>query len=241
LRTTAVRSGATWRLKGEKNLITFADLADAFIVLAVTDESRGPDSLSTFLIARDHPGVQASAEPLLGLAGIRLGTLSFDAELDDSHLLGKPGQGFAVLSAFLDYSRISLSACMVGAGQRALDESVAFAKRRVTFGKPIAERQAIQVRIANMYAELLAGRSMVRSVAEKNGAGEDFAVDAAATKMFCAEMATRLADECLQIHGGYGLTKASIAERLSRDSRSWWMEEGTAEIQQLLIARRLLR
>jgi acyl-CoA dehydrogenase len=92
-----------------------------------------------------------------------------------------------------------------------------------------------------MYAELLAGRSMVRAIADRSRAGEEFTADAAATKLFCAAMATRLADLCLQIHGGYGLTKASVAERISRDSRSWWMEEGTAEIQQLLISRSLLR
>jgi alkylation response protein AidB-like acyl-CoA dehydrogenase len=156
-------------------------------------------------------------------------------------MLGELGRGVDVLNAFLDTSRISLSACMVGAAQRALDESIAFAKRRVTFGKPIAERQAIQVHLSNMYADLLAARSMVHAVAEKCLAGQEFVADAAATKLFCAEMATRLADLCLRIHGGYGLTKASIAERIARDSRSWWMEEGSAEIQQLLIARWLLR
>lgn len=241
LRTTAVREGAGWRLRGEKYLITFADLASHVIVLAVTDESRGPDSLTTFLVPTGAEGVAAAAEPLIGLAGIRLGSLRFDTLLDDADRLGDLGQGFAVLQAFLDYSRISLSACMVGFGQRCLDEAVAFAKRRVTFGKPIGERQAVQVQLAHMYAELLAARSTVQAVAEKHARGDDFAVDAAAAKMFCADVATGLADACLRIHGGYGLTRASVAERLVRDSRSWWMEEGTAEIQSLLIARRLLR
>lgn len=241
LRTTAVREGGGWRLRGEKYLITFADLATHVIVLAVTDESRGPDCLTTFLVPTDAGGVETSAEPMIGLAGIRLGSLRFDTLLSDADRLGELGQGFAVMQAFLDYSRISLSACMVGFGQRCLDEAVAFAKRRVTFGKPVAERQAIQVQIAGMYARLLAARSTVRAVAEKSARGEDFAVDAAAAKMFCADVATGLADACLRIHGGYGLTKASVAERLVRDSRSWWMEEGTAEIQSLLIARRILR
>jgi alkylation response protein AidB-like acyl-CoA dehydrogenase len=241
LRTTALKEGDGWRLRGEKHLITFADLATHVIVLAVTDEARGPDCLTTFLVPADAAGVEASVEPLIGLAGIRLGSLRFDARLADSDRLGEPGQGFAVLQAFLDYSRISLSACMVGFGQRCLDEAVAFARRRVTFGKPIAERQAIQVQLAQMYAQLLAARSAVQGVAARSARGEDFAVDAAAVKMFCAEVATGLADACLRIHGGYGLTRASVAERLVRDSRSWWMEEGTAEIQSLLIARRLLR
>lgn len=241
LSTTAVREGGGWRLRGEKYLITFADLASHVIVLAVTDESRGADALSTFLVPTDLPGVSREAEPLIGLAGIRLGTLRFDALLDESHRLGETGQGFAVMQKFLDYSRISLSACMVGFGQRCLDEAVGFAKRRVTFGKPIAERQAIQVQVAQMYAQLLAARSTLRAVAEKSAFGQDFAVEAAACKMFCADVATGLADACLRLHGGFGLTRASIAQRLVRDSRSWWMEEGTAEIQSLLIARRLLR
>jgi alkylation response protein AidB-like acyl-CoA dehydrogenase len=212
------------------------------IVLAVTDEKRGPDALSTFLVPTDTPGVSARAESMIGLAGSRVGSLSFDdVALTDAHLLGAPGQGFAVLQAFLDYSRISLGACMVGFGQRCLDEAVAFARRRVTFGKPIAERQAIQVQLARMYAQLLGARSTVQAVAGRSARGEDFAVEAAAAKMLCADVATELADACLRIHGGFGLTRASVAERLVRDSRSWWMEEGTAEIQSLLIARRLLR
>jgi alkylation response protein AidB-like acyl-CoA dehydrogenase len=241
LRTTAVRDGAGWRLCGEKYLITFADIASHVIVLAVTDENRGPDCLTTFLVPTDAAGVKASAEPLIGLAGIRLGSLRLDTVLSDSDRLGELGQGFAVMQAFLDYSRISLSACMVGFGRRCLDEAVAFAKRRVTFGKPVAERQAIQVQLAEMYSRLLAARSTVQAVAARSARGEDFAVDAAAAKMFCADVATGLADACLRIHGGYGLTKASVVERLVRDSRSWWMEEGTAEIQSLLIARRILR
>ena len=241
LRTAAVREGDGWRLTGEKYLVTFADLASHVIVLAVTDERRGPDALTTFLVRTDANGVEAAAEPLIGLAGIRLGSIRFDVHVGEEDRLGELGQGFAVLGAFLDHSRISLSACMVGFGQRCLDEAVAFARRRVTFGRPIAERQAIQVQLAGMYTRLLAARSAVQVVAARSARKEDFAVDAAAVKMFCADVATGLADACLRIHGGHGLTRASVAERLVRDSRSWWMEEGTAEIQSLLIARRLLR
>ncbi|HUY74588.1 MAG TPA: acyl-CoA dehydrogenase family protein, partial [Candidatus Dormibacteraeota bacterium] len=134
----------------------------------------------------------------------------------------------------------SLSTCMVGLGQRALDEAVAFAKHRKTFGKLIAERQAIQAHIADMQADLLAGRALVRTVAAAYDAGEDITAIASAAKLYCLNMVGRVTDHSLRVHGGYGFTKEAPIERIYRDARGFWFEEGTQEIQQLVVARDVL-
>jgi alkylation response protein AidB-like acyl-CoA dehydrogenase len=154
--------------------------------------------------------------------------------------LGQVGEGLAVAFSFLTYSRISLACCMVGLAQRALDESVAFGRRRVTFGRPIADRQAIQIHLAQMQTDILAGRSLVRHVAEGYDRGDDATADAAAAKLFCLDMVGRVTDHALRVHGGYGYTTEAPIERIYRDARGFWFEEGTAEVQQLVVARALL-
>jgi alkylation response protein AidB-like acyl-CoA dehydrogenase len=243
LGTTARREGDGWRLQGEKYLITFARFADHFIVLAaVTDDEDGERALTTFLVPAGSDGVEVEADPMMGLAGIGLGTVSFDSHLDGNAMLGKVGQGFAVFNAFMSYSRISVAACMVGLAQCALDKAVEFATTRATFGKPIADRQMIQTHLARMYASVFAGRAMVRSAAEKLvGEADDTAVAAAAAKMTCADIVCHVTDLALKVHGGYGYTRSSGIERIYRDARSAWFEEGTAEVQELQIARHLLQ
>jgi alkylation response protein AidB-like acyl-CoA dehydrogenase len=163
-----------------------------------------------------------------------------DMEVSDQHCLGEVGQGLEVALSFLDYSRLSLSTCMVGLGQRALDEAVAFAKRRQTFGRPIADRQAVQAHLADMQADLLAGRALVRSVAEAYDASNDITAIASAAKLFCLNMVGRVTDHSIRVHGGYGFTKDAAIERIYRDARGFWFEEGTQEIQQLVVARDVL-
>jgi alkylation response protein AidB-like acyl-CoA dehydrogenase len=150
------------------------------------------------------------------------------------------GQGLEVALSFLDYSRVSLSNCMVGLAQRALDEAAAFSKKRTTFGQPIADRQAIQAHLADMHADVSAGRGLVRHAAELCDAGEDYTAAAATAKLFCLNMVGRVTDLSLRVHGGYGYTTDAPIERIYRDARGFWFEEGTAEIQQLVVARHVL-
>jgi alkylation response protein AidB-like acyl-CoA dehydrogenase len=246
LRSAAVPASAdTWRLSGEKHLITWAQHADWFIILATAEEPGGPDGgpkLTTFLVPRGAPGLTVEAQTLMGLDGVGVGRVVMrDVEVGRPDLLGCVGDGMTVLATFLDYSRISLSACMVGVGQRALDEAVRFARERVTFGKPLGERQAIQTKLAEMYAKLSAARALTDSLARQYDEGTVQDIDTAAGKMFCAEAVNDITDTALRIHGGLGYTTARPIERIYRDARAFLFEEGTAEIQQLLIARRLLR
>jgi alkylation response protein AidB-like acyl-CoA dehydrogenase len=177
----------------------------------------------------------------MGLHGTGHAFLRYnDMQVPDSLRLGEIGEGLNVALSFLDYSRVSLSNCMVGLAQRAMEEAAAFSKRRVTFGQPIADRQAIQIHLAEMYVDVNAGRGMVRTAAERYERGEAFTADASAAKLFCLNMVGRVTDHALRVHGGFGYTKDAAIERIYRDARGFWFEEGTAEVQQLVIARHVL-
>jgi acyl-CoA dehydrogenase len=242
LHSIATRDGDGWRISGEKHLITFADRADHFILVVATDDRGAKDSLTAFLVPRETEGFEIDAtQHTMGLHGTGHAWLRYDGMyVEDKHRLGELGQGLEVALSFLDYSRVSLSNCMVGMAQRALDEATAFAKRRVTFGKPIAERQAIQTHLADMYADVNAGRGLVREAARQCDAGEDFTAAAATAKLFCLNMVGRVTDLSLKVHGGFGYTKQAPIERIYRDARGFWFEEGTAEIQRLVVARHVL-
>lgn len=242
LHSVAIQDGRGWRLTGEKHLTTFADRAHYFLIPVGSDASQPHESLTAFLVPRETPGLEIDvSQPTMGLHGTGHAFLRYqDLRLSDDHRLGPIGDGLAVAFHFLHYSRISLSACMVGLAQRALEEALAFARRRVTFGKPIAERQVIQAHLADMSTDIAAARALVKEVAAAYDQGEDVAGPAATAKLFCLNMAGRVTDLALRVHGGYGYTKAAPIERIYRDARGFWFEEGTAEIQQLLIARTLL-
>jgi len=242
LHSVARRDDDGWLVSGEKHLITFADRADWFILVAATDDRKAKNSLTAFLIARDTPGFEIdTSQSMMGCHGTGHAFLRYtDMSVPDSQRLGEVGQGLEVALSFLDYSRVSLSNSMVGIAQRALDEAVAFSKRRVTFGEPISNRQAIQAHLAEMHADVNAGRHLVRHAASLFQAGESFTTEAATAKLFCLNMVGRVTDRSLRVHGGYGYTTDAPIERIYRDARSFWFEEGTAEIQQLVVARSVL-
>lgn len=242
LHSKAVRDGDSWLVSGEKHLITFADRADHFILVVATDTRQAKDSLTAFLVPRATEGFEIDAgQHTMGLHGTGHAWLRYDQiRVSDADRLGEVGQGLEVALSFLDYSRVSLSNCMVGLAQRALDEATAFAKRRVTFGRPIADRQAMQAHLADMHADVNAGRGLVRIAAERCQNGEDFTAEAATAKLFNLNMIGRVTDLALRVHGGYGYTKDAPIERIYRDARGFWFEEGTAEIQQLVVARHVL-
>jgi alkylation response protein AidB-like acyl-CoA dehydrogenase len=242
LHSRAVQAGSNWLISGEKHLITFADRADWFILFAATDDRRTSTSMSAFLIPRDQPGLEIDAtQYCMGLAGCGHAWLRFEnMEVGDDLRLGEVGQGQALVRSFLTYSILSLTTCMVGLSQRALDEAVAYAKRRRTFGKLISDRQIIQGHIADMEADVVAGRSLVRALAAGYDADEDVEAFAAAVKLFCLNMVGRVTDTSLRVHGGSGYTKDAAIERIYRDARGFWFEEGSQEIQQLIVARNVL-
>jgi len=242
LKSRARREGDTWYITGEKHLITWADRADWFILVAATDDGSEKDSLTAFLIPRDTEGFEIDAtQHTMGLHGTGHAFLRYNnMAVADKYRLGKVGQGLEVALYFLDYSRVSLANTMVGLAQRALDEAVAFAKRRVTFGKPIATRPQMQTHIATMHADIEAARHLVRHAARLCENGEDFTAQAATAKLFNLNMVGRVTDLSLRVHGGWGYTKAAPIERIYRDARGFWFEEGTAEIQQLVIARHVM-
>jgi alkylation response protein AidB-like acyl-CoA dehydrogenase len=241
-RSRAVRDGDHWRISGEKHLITFADRADHFILVVATDDRRAQDSLTAFLVPRETAGFEVDAtQRTMGLHGTGHAWLRYeDIRVPDTDRLGEIGQGLEVALSFLDYSRVSLSSSMVGLAQRALDEAAAFARRRTTFGRPIADRQAMQAHLADMHADVNAGRGLVRQAAHECDAGEDFTAAAATAKLFCLNMIGRVTDLSLRVHGGYGYTKEAPIERIYRDARGFWFEEGTAEVQRLVVARHVL-
>ncbi|WP_214109366.1 acyl-CoA dehydrogenase family protein [Acrocarpospora catenulata] len=242
LQSRALRAGAGWRISGEKHLITFADRADHFILVVATDDRQAKDSLTAFLVPRETDGFEIDAtQHTMGLHGTGHAWLRYSGMyVEDRFRLGEIGQGLEVALSFLDYSRVSLSNCMVGLAQRALDEATSFARKRVTFGKPIAERQAIQTHLADMYADVEAGRGLVLKAARQCDAGENFTAAAATAKLFCLNMVGRVTDLSLRVHGGFGYTKQAAIERIYRDARGFWFEEGTAEIQSLVVARHVL-
>ena len=242
LKSRARREGDTWYITGEKHLITWADRADWFILVAATDDGSEKDSLTAFLIPRDTEGFEIDAtQHTMGLHGTGHAFLRYNnMALADKYRLGKVGQGLEVALYFLDYSRVSLANTMVGLAQRALDEAVAFAKRRVTFGKAIATRPQMQTHIATMHADIEAARHLVRHAARLCENGEDFTAQAATAKLFNLNMVGRVTDLSLRVHGGWGYTKEAPIERIYRDARGFWFEEGTAEIQQLVIARHVM-
>lgn len=242
LKSTARRDGDTWYLSGEKHLITWADRSDWFLLVAATDEGGAKNSLTAFLFPSDTPGFEIDpTQHTMGLHGTGHAFLRYtDMAVADKYRLGEVGQGLEVALFFLDYSRVSLSNTMVGLAQRALDEAVAFSKRRVTFGKPIADRPQIQTHLAMMQADIEAARHLVRYAAKLCEEGKDFTAQAATAKLFNLNMVGRVTDLSLRVHGGWGYTREAPIERIYRDARGFWFEEGTAEIQQLVVARYVL-
>jgi acyl-CoA dehydrogenase len=242
LHSIARKDGEGWAVSGEKHLITFGDRASWFLLVVATDDRRTQDSLTAFLIPRDTPGFQVDpSQKTMGLHGTGHAFLKYtNMHIDDRFRLGDVGQGLEVALYFLDYSRVSLANCMVGLAQRALDEAVEFSKRRTTFGRPIAERQAIQTHLADMHVDVVAGRAVVDVAARQWDTGSGYTAAAATAKLFCLNMIGRVTDLSLRILGGFGYTTAAPIERIYRDARGFWFEEGTAEIQRLVIARHVL-
>ncbi|HXT49976.1 MAG TPA: acyl-CoA dehydrogenase family protein [Thermoanaerobaculia bacterium] len=243
LRTRARREADEWVLDGEKAWITNAGYARWYVVLARTGEA-GAHGISAFVVPADAPGFSAgAAEHKMGLRASHTAAIYFNScRIPAGNLLGVEGQGFKIAMATLDHSRLGIAAQAVGIHQRALELAVGYARERRQFGKPIAEHQAIQMKLAQMATELEAARALTRAAASLADSGsKDAPRFASQAKLYASEAANRACWESLQIHGGNGFSDEYEISRLYRDVRVTAIYEGTSEMQRLVIARRLLR
>jgi len=243
IRTTATRDGDRWVLNGSKMFITQGSVGDVFVVLALTDPERRQKGITAFLLEKSMKGF--TQRPLHGKLGMRssdTAELVFeDVRVPDSHRIGEVGGGFIDTLKILDKGRITIGALSVGLARGALEESVAYAKERHAFGKPIADFQALRWMMADMATEIDAARLLVHRAAVLCDQGKPYTSEAAMGKLFASEAACRAAAHGVQIHGGYGFTSEFLVERIYRDVKLCTIGEGTSEIQRLVIARELLK
>jgi acyl-CoA dehydrogenase len=245
IRTTATRSGDGYRLNGTKRYITNAPRAGMFTVMARSEPDKpGAAGISAFIVPAKTAGITlGKPEKKMGQRGTVLCDVIFDDCLvpADSVIGGVPGRGFKTAMKVLDRGRIHISALASGMSERLVEESVRYAVERNQFGRPIGEFQLVQGMLADSRTEAFASKAMVEDVARRYDAGEKVSADVACTKYFVTEAVGRIADRAVQIHGGAGYMNASKVERFYRDVRVLRIYEGTSQIQQVIIARDLLR
>ncbi len=242
-RMTAVRKKDCWVLNGSKTFITNGHYADVAVVIAVTDKTAHTHGLSAFLVEKGTKGFRAGKkEDKLGLRASDTSELIFeDCCIPVGNLLGKEGDGFIDAMRVLDGGRISIAALSLGMAQGAYEAALKYSKQRKQFGKLIGEFQAIQWKLADMATEIEAARLLTLRSASMKDAGEKTTQESSMAKLYASEVAVRCANECVQIHGGYGFIKDYPAEKYYRDVKLCTIGEGTSEIQRLVIARQLLK
>lgn len=242
IQTTARRDGETYVLDGVKTFISNAGLADFYTVFAKTDPDKGGKGISAFVVEKDAPGFLFEGRIEL-IAAHPIGRLRFDqCRVPAANLLGEEGQGFKIAMTTLDTFRSTVGAAAVGLAWRALDEALSYAKRRVQFGRPISEFQGTQMKLAEMATELDAARLLVyRAAFMKDTDAGRVTKESAMAKLYATEAAGRIIDASVQIHGGTGVVRGSVVERLYREVRALRIYEGTSEIQKLVIANQLLK
>src|ERR1700756_6080198 len=241
-RTTAVRKGDHWVLNGNKTFITNAHYADVAVVIAVTDREQGTHGLSAFVVEKGTPGFRpGKKENKLGLRASDTSELIFeDCEIPAENLLGKEGEGFIDSMRILDGGRISIAALSLGIGRGAYDAARSYVKQRHQFGKAISEFQGIQWKLADMATQLDAARLLTQRAAGMKDAGQKTPLESRMAKLMASEVAVRVCDEAVQLHGGYGFIKDYPVEKFYRDVKLCTIGEGTSEIQRLIIAREIL-
>ena len=245
LSTTATkRSDGSWVINGAKRFISGAPEADVINVVArTTPGSTGGKGVSVFLVERGTPGlVQAPPDRKMGQQGTHTGDLMFDeCVVPADALLGEEGNGFKLTMRTIDRGRLHIGAASTGLAKRLIDEMLNYAMERKQFGQPIAQFQLVQAMLADSQTEYLASKALLLQTAARCDAGEDFSMDASCCKMVASEMVSRVADRAIQVFGGAGYMQDSPVERLYRDARVFRIYEGTTQIQQITIARHLVR
>lgn len=241
--TTAVRDGDFYALNGTKNFITNGKNADVVLVMAQTDKTKGPKGISTFIVEKNYPGFfVAKKERKLGIRSSDTVSLAFqDCRVPAENRIGEEGFGFKFAMKTLDGGRVGIASQAMGIAMAALEESVKYAKQRKSFGKYLAEHQAIQFKIADMQTKIDAAQMLVLHAAATETDDPAFSTLAAESKLFASKIAVECALEAIQIHGGYGYCKDYPVERLLRDSKITEIYEGTSEVQKIVISRSLLK
>jgi len=242
-RTTAVRDGDHWVINGSKSFTTNAHYADVCVGMAVTNRAAAQHGISAFILEKGMPGFRAGKkENKLGLRASATGDVIFtDCRVPQSQLVGKQDEGFVDSLRILDGGRISIAALSIGMAQGAYDAALKYSKIRKQFGRPISEFQAIQHKLVDMATRIDASRLLTYRAATLLDSGKRVTRESAMAKLFASESAVWIANEAVQIHGGYGFIKDYPVEKFYRDVKLCTIGEGTSEIQRLVIARQLLK
>lgn len=242
-RSTATLVNGQWILNGGKTFTTNAQYADVCVAMAVTDRAASHHGISAFILEKGTPGFRVGKkENKLGMRASATGEVLFtECHLPQSQLLGKPGDGFVDSLRILDGGRISIAALSLGIAQGAFDAALKYSKHRKQFGRFISEFQSIQHKLSDMAVSIEAARLLTYRAGARKDAGKRVTKESAMAKLFASEMAVRVADQALQIHGGYGFIKDYPVEKFYRDVKLCTIGEGTSEIQRLVIARQLLK
>ncbi len=242
MRTTASRAGESWVLNGAKTFTTHGRVGDVLVAMAVTDRAAGTKGISAFIIEKGTPGMSAGKkEDKLGMRASDTSEVLFEnCRIPADHLLGAEGQGFVHTMQVLDAGRIGIAALSVGLAQGAYEAAVHYAQERKAFGKAISHFQAIQWKIADNATRIEAARLLTYRAAFLKDRGHRTTLESSMAKLYASEIAVKAADDCVQIHGGYGFVKDYPAEKFFRDVKLTTIGEGTSEIQRLVIARQLL-
>jgi len=246
MRTTARRDGDEYVLNGSKRFITNASVASLYTVFAKTDPSAGHSGISAFVVEADAPGFEVTRlEPKMGISGSTTGELAFDdCRIPAANLLGAEGDGFKIAMRILDRSRPGVAAQALGIAQGATDYALDYAKTRETMGKPIAQHQLIQAKLADMETECEAARGLLYRfgrMVDDGADGAELTKASAMAKLKCGDVAMAVTTEAVQILGGYGYIKEYPVERFMRDAKITQIYEGTQEIQRLVIAREMVK
>lgn len=240
-KTTARRTNAGYVINGSKQFITSAVIGSATILFASTDPAAGKKGITAFIAEHETPGFSVHpAEHKLGQQASDTCALTFEnMELPDANRIGEEGQGYSIALSSLETGRIGIAAQSVGMAQAALDYSLAYARERETFGKPILDHQAVRFRLADMDTRIEAARQLTLNAARMKDAGRPCLREAAMAKLFASTVAEKVASDAIQVHGGYGYLTEYPVEKIYRDVRVCQIYEGTSDIQRLIISREL--
>ncbi len=242
MRTVAVQHDSGWTINGSKNFITHGISADTCVVMAITDRELRSRGISAFVIERGTTGLKAGRkENKLGVRASETASIILeDCHVSDSALLGERGRGFVNSMAVLDGGRISIAALAIGIAQGAFESAVRYSKERHQFGRPIAEFEGIQFKLADMATQIDAARLLTLRAASLKDQKRETTRESAMAKLYASEVAVKVCEEAIQIHGGYGYMKDYPAEKYWRDAKICTIGEGTSEVQRLVIAREVL-
>ena len=242
MRTTAARAGQCWCINGAKTFTTHGRVGDVMVVMAVTNRALGSKGISAFIVERGTPGMTAGKkEDKLGMRASDTSEVLFDnCRIPVDQLVGEEGQGFVHTMQVLDAGRIGIAALSVGLAQGAYEAALSYARERKAFGRTVSAFQAIQWKLADAATRIEAARLLTYRAAYQKQQGARTTLESSMAKLYASEVAVRVADDCVQIHGGYGFVKDYPAEKYFRDVKLTTIGEGTSEIQRLVIARQLL-